>query len=110
VFRNCTSLTSVTIPDSVTTIGYYAFDNCTSLTNITIPNSVTELHYDTLNIGSSTNKATITFLGAIPPTIYTSTFNASKLNKIIVPKGCGEAYKAATNWAKFADYIEEAAE
>ena len=31
---NCTSLASVTIPDSVTTIGIGAFSQCTSLTNL----------------------------------------------------------------------------
>ena len=40
-FNGCTSLTSVTITDSVTNIGDYAFYKCTSLTSITIPNSVT---------------------------------------------------------------------
>jgi hypothetical protein len=39
----CTSLTSVTIPNSVTSIGNYAFDYCTSLTSVTIPNSVTSI-------------------------------------------------------------------
>ena len=33
-FSNCTSLASVTIPDSVTSIGYRAFGNCTSLANV----------------------------------------------------------------------------
>jgi len=42
-FYNCTSLTSITIPDSVTSIGKYAFYNCTSLTSITIPDSVTSI-------------------------------------------------------------------
>ncbi|MBQ9085097.1 MAG: leucine-rich repeat domain-containing protein [Clostridia bacterium] len=42
-FYECTSLTSVTIPDSVTRIGSYAFYNCTSLTSVTIGNGVTSI-------------------------------------------------------------------
>ena len=37
------SQTSYTIPNSVTRIGYYAFEDCTGLTSITIPNSVTSI-------------------------------------------------------------------
>lgn len=37
------SQTSYTIPNSVTSIGRYAFDDCTGLTSITIPNSVTSI-------------------------------------------------------------------
>ncbi|MBP5723852.1 MAG: leucine-rich repeat domain-containing protein, partial [Bacteroidales bacterium] len=40
-FRHCINLTSVTIPNSVTSIGQMAFRGCTSLTSITIPNNVT---------------------------------------------------------------------
>ena len=36
-------LTSVTLPDGITSIGRYAFQNCTSLAAITIPEAVTEL-------------------------------------------------------------------
>ena len=39
-FRNCTNLTSVEIPDSVTIIRFNAFNSCNSLSSITIPNSV----------------------------------------------------------------------
>ena len=42
-FSGCSSLTSVTIPESVTNIGRYAFYNCSSLTSVTIPNSVTSI-------------------------------------------------------------------
>ncbi len=36
-------LSSITIPDSITTIGAYAFENCTDLSSITIPASVTAI-------------------------------------------------------------------
>jgi hypothetical protein len=42
-FRDCKNLASITIPVSVTSIGGWAFDGCTSLASITIPNSVTSV-------------------------------------------------------------------
>ena len=45
-FYKCSSLTSVTIGDSVTSIGGYAFRGCSSLTSIVIPDSVTSIGND----------------------------------------------------------------
>ena len=42
-FSGCTGLTSITIPDRVTSIGERAFRGCTGLTSITIPNNVTSI-------------------------------------------------------------------
>ena len=42
-FRDCSGLTSITIPNSVTIIGSSAFEGCSGLTSITIPNSVTTI-------------------------------------------------------------------
>ena len=42
-FSSCSSLITLTIPDSVTSIGDYAFDNCKSLTSLTITDSVSSI-------------------------------------------------------------------
>ena len=44
-FSQCSGLTSITIPNSVTSIGDYAFSGCSGLTSITFPNSVTSIGY-----------------------------------------------------------------
>lgn len=65
-FRRCTSLRSVTIPDTVTKISYASFSNCESLTEITIPESVTALESSAFsycpNLKTAYVKAEITVL------------------------------------------------
>ncbi len=58
-FQGCTSLTSITIPNSVTLIEYRAFQGCTSLTSITIPNSVTSIRSSIFSGCSSLTSITI---------------------------------------------------
>ena len=58
-FYGCDSLTSITIPNSVTEIGNNAFRDCSSLTHITIPNSVTEIRDDAFSDCSSLTHITI---------------------------------------------------
>lgn len=107
-FKDKKHLTSITIPDGVTTIYYDAFNGCSSLTNITIPNSVTTIDYSAFE--DCTSLTSITMKSATPPSLGNNAFtNDTKLSTIIVPAGCGEAYKAATNWSKYADKIVEAA-
>jgi hypothetical protein len=45
-FSGCSSLAGITIPNSVTAMGEWAFSGCSSLTGITIPNSVTAIGDD----------------------------------------------------------------
>lgn len=40
VFANCTSITSVVIPDNVTVVGYQAFAGCTALNQVTLPATI----------------------------------------------------------------------
>ena len=48
-FSNCAKLTSITIPDSVTYIGFDAFSGCTGLTSITLPNSIVDISSSTFS-------------------------------------------------------------
>lgn len=108
-FANCSSLPNVTIPNSVTIIGFRAFSNCFSLTNVTIGSGVTSIDSSALDIGRSTNKATIKMearTDGTPPTITTSTFSTNKLNKIQIPASELDAYTNATNWSALVDYFE----
>ena len=42
-FRDCSKLTTITLPSTLTTIGIYAFWNCSSLTSFSVPGSVTTI-------------------------------------------------------------------
>ena len=45
VFKDCTFLTKVIIPDGVTTIGKGAFENCVNLSEISLPGSLTSIQH-----------------------------------------------------------------
>jgi hypothetical protein len=51
-FGGCKSLTSITIPSSVTNIGEFAFSGCENLTSITLPAHITNI--DELDIPEGT--------------------------------------------------------
>jgi hypothetical protein len=78
-----TSLTSVTIPDSVTTIGMQVFSGCTSLASVTIPQGVTTIGNETFYNCTSLNSV------AIPDSVTTIGQSAFKqctsLNSVTIP-------------------------
>ena len=100
-FARCSSLTSVTIPDSVTTIGYCAFSGCSSLTSITIPDSVTAI--GTWAFDECSSLESVYCKPTTPPSIGNLVFddNASG-RKIYVPAESVEAYKTAEGWSDYA--------
>ena len=66
-FRNCSGLTSITIPNSVTRISSYAFYECSGLKSIEIPNSVTRIgesaFYECSGLTSITIPNSVTSIG-----------------------------------------------
>ena len=90
-FYNCEGLTSITIPDAVTSIGSYAFYNCSSLTSITIPDAVT-----TIGLRAFYNCSSLTSI-TIPDAVTTigswAFYNCSSLTSVTslatTPPGCG---------------------
>ena len=82
-FYRCSGLTSITIPNSVTSIGNYAFYDCSSLTSITIPNSVTSIGNSTFI--NCTNLTSITIPNSVT-SIGTEAFRGcSGLTAITIP-------------------------
>ena len=100
-FSNCTSLTSVTIPNSVSYIGNQAFSNCTSLTSVTIPNSVTTI--GSFAFGQCSSLSSITVEATTPPTLGTDPFQNTNNCLIYVPTESVQAYKTA--WSSYQNRI-----
>jgi hypothetical protein len=82
-FWNCSSLTSITIPEGVTSIGDFAFDFCLNLTSITLPNSLTCIG----SYGFATTDLTSITIPENVRSIGCEAFYACKLKKVVLPEG-----------------------
>ena len=108
-FNNCTSLASITIPNSVTIIDGYAFSNCDSLASIIIPNNVTSIGYCAFY--HCTSLSSITVEATSPPILvrsygYDAFRECTNLDVFYVPAESVDAYKASIYWSKYADKIQ----
>ena len=100
-YYDCSSLTSINIPDGVTSIWDRAFYGCSSLTSITIPDGVTSI-WDRAFYGCS-SLTSITLLSTVPCEIGEDVFAFTNDCPIYVPSGSVNAYKEA--WPQWADRI-----
>ena len=82
-FACSTNLTSVSIPNSVTSIGYDTFEDCTSLTSVTIPESVTSIGWDTFE--NCTSLASITIGNGITSIGLGAFSGCTSLTSVTIP-------------------------
>ncbi|MDO5295216.1 MAG: leucine-rich repeat protein [bacterium] len=85
LFSGCSGLTSVTIPEGVTSIGRGAFNECYNLTSVTIPEGVTSIgrgaFNECYNLTSVTIPDTVTSIGSFA-------FNfCESLTSVTIPEG-----------------------
>ena len=83
-FYGCTSLTSIIIPKSVTYIGEGAFYGCTGLTSITIPESVTSIGDRAFKDCSGLTSVTIAN-STVSPNAFE---NCTKLKELTIGANC----------------------
>ncbi len=98
-------LTEYTIPEEVTTIGFYSFGYCESLEKVIIPETVSAI--SNLAFPDSPNIKEVYCKSTTPPTGGGDMFyNHASDRKIYVPTESVEAYKSAEYWCDYADAIE----
>ena len=102
-FFNCTGLTSVTIPNSVTSIGIQAFSGCTGLTSVTIPNSVTDIGDCAFQDCSGLTNIYSKILNPNDVTLGIWVFDGVDKSSCIltVPEASLNLYKVAYQWKDF---------
>jgi len=92
-FKGCSGLTSITIPNSVTAIGESAFKGCSGLTSITIPNSVTKIGYSAFY--NCTGLTSVTISNSVTE-IGEETFKGcSGLTSVVIPNSVTEIGESA---------------
>ena len=93
---------NIILPQNLTKIGISCFSGA-PIKQITIPDTVTEI--GDIAFALCRQLESITCLAATPPALGTNAFSDVAEFTIKVPAASVAAYKAATNWSSYADYI-----
>lgn len=100
-FANCTSLTNITIPEKTTSIGCSAFKECTNLESISIPNSVTSIGKEAFE--GCTSLESITIPDSVTSICDFAFKNCTSLTSITIPDSVTSiewgAFEGCTNIA-----------
>jgi len=103
---SATGISSIVIPDSVTTLMAYAFGSCPNLTSITIGKGVSSIWQTAFSDCISIKE--IHCMSSTPPLLEENAFGSLSLSPmtLYVPAGAKAAYAAANEWNKFGNIIE----
>ena len=95
MFYGCTNLKYISIPNSVTSIGGEAFRDCTSLTSISIPDSVTDM--GSYLFRGCTSLTSVSIADGVTSISYRMFYGCTNLKTINIPSSVtsigGEAFR-----------------
>ena len=93
IFKGCTSLKSVSLPDGLTTIGQWAFEGCTSLESINLPDGLTTIKWEAFRECTSLKSITLPdSVATIEPGAFA---HCTSLESISIPDGVATIEQAA---------------
>jgi hypothetical protein len=104
MFRFNYALESIVIPSGVVSVGSSAFESCSNLKTLDFPSTLVSI----AALAFSTNGTTVfIFRSVLPPALANINAFTGIMStvKIFVPDSSVAAYKAATNWSTYANYI-----
>lgn len=107
-FSFCGNVTEMTLSENLTVIPVNAFNECRKLEKIYIGANVTSIdEYAFRNVSADTTDGVeIVIMANIPPIIEANTFQGAKIKTIIVPIGYQKTYASAEGWSEFSSYIK----
>lgn len=105
-FAACGQLLNIMIPNGVKYINRTAFNNCVSLSTVTFPDGLVSIRDVAFAFCREVTYYDFTQLSSIPKLLGSDTFYGIPADcEIRVPASLEEQWKAATNWATYADHI-----